>query len=300
MLVNHIPLIVISLLAILFAVFYIYLKKQYRYWEERGIPGPKPDMLFGNMKNVFTLKQTEAERIADIYNEFKNEKYIGIFNLWKPTLLVNDLDLIKQMTEVDFTYFMDRPQFDGHAETDGLFDSLFFMKGNTWKQRRKCFSALFTPRKMKEYIVDFQKSLKVLQGQLEHHVEANEDIDLTKIFDSHSVRFITAALYGMDISADDQATNSFIEMANVFSYPTAGIAIKFMLYFISPDIHRFLRIRTFPTKVYEFYADLIKILMKSRETKNDERKDLITVLKKLKEEGANEFGSEYIKLKIQI
>lgn len=108
--------------------FYIYLRKKYKYFHELGVPGPKPVMLFGNMKSNFTLEETDSELVDKISRMYPNDKYIGIYNLWKPTLITKDIELVKNIFEKDFWYFSNHPDVSSQEGSDGVMSSLFFQK----------------------------------------------------------------------------------------------------------------------------------------------------------------------------
>lgn len=44
-----------------------FLNLNYKYWQKRGVPGPKPRFFFGNMSESFLVKKSPAEVYADIY-----------------------------------------------------------------------------------------------------------------------------------------------------------------------------------------------------------------------------------------
>lgn len=48
-------------------VLYVYLRRNFNYWKERGIPYEKPIFLFGNFFDVFSGKKVLGELLSDIY-----------------------------------------------------------------------------------------------------------------------------------------------------------------------------------------------------------------------------------------
>ena len=47
-----------------------------------------------------------------IYEQFKSEKVVGLFNFSQPYLVIQDVDLVKQVMVKDFEYFSDRRPID--------------------------------------------------------------------------------------------------------------------------------------------------------------------------------------------
>jgi cytochrome P450 len=103
------------------------------------------------------LKATIGEQLQRIYNEHSDKPYVGIFSFDRPSLLVRDLELVKNILVKDFQNFMDRI-----TSADDKFDPLFgknlgLLKGQLWRHIRTNLSPVFSSRKMKMmfYLVDF-------------------------------------------------------------------------------------------------------------------------------------------------
>lgn len=61
-------LIMLVFLLLMFLVsFYKILTKKYRYWRERGVPGPAPTLILGNLGPNLIRKKTVSEMYTDIY-----------------------------------------------------------------------------------------------------------------------------------------------------------------------------------------------------------------------------------------
>lgn len=91
-------------------LLYYYLTNTYDFWKNRGVNGPKPSLLFGNMKSVLLGQQSNADFSKELYDEFKSEPVIGLYARKKPFLMVKDLDLIKDILIKDFSVFANRGQ----------------------------------------------------------------------------------------------------------------------------------------------------------------------------------------------
>lgn len=89
-------------------VVYYYLISNYDFWKSRGVRSPKPILGFGNFKDVMFNKIFIGDYLRNIYNEYKDESMIGIFDRKTPILLVKDPDLIKDILIKDFSTFVDR------------------------------------------------------------------------------------------------------------------------------------------------------------------------------------------------
>jgi hypothetical protein len=103
------------------------------------------------------LKTTIGEQLQRIYNEQSDKAYVGIFSFNKPTLLIRDLDLVKNILVKDFHNFTNRV-FAVEEKHDALLvNSLAAVRGQLlWRHLRTNLTPVFTSRKMKMmfYLVD--------------------------------------------------------------------------------------------------------------------------------------------------
>jgi cytochrome P450 len=81
---------------------------------------------------------------------------VGIFSFDKPSLLIRDVELVKNILVKDFQTFMDRT-----LSFEDKFDPIFgknlgVLKGQLWRHLRTNLTPVFTSRKMKMmfYLVD--------------------------------------------------------------------------------------------------------------------------------------------------
>jgi len=135
---------------------YFHFTRNFNFWQKLGIPYVKPTPFVGNLKDCVLLKTTIGVQLQRIYNEHSDKPYVGIFSFDKPSLLIRDLDLVKNILTKDFQNFMDRI-----LTTEARFDPLFgnilpVLKGSLWRLLRTSLTPVFTSRKIKMmfYLVD--------------------------------------------------------------------------------------------------------------------------------------------------
>jgi cytochrome P450 family 6 len=81
---------------------------------------------------------------------------VGIFSFDKPSLLIRDLELVKNILVKDFHTFMDRT-LSAEEKLDPLFaNNLSVLNGQLWRYLRTNLTPVFTSAKMKKmfYLVD--------------------------------------------------------------------------------------------------------------------------------------------------
>src|SRR5215469_6222516 len=87
----------ITVATAIFTGLYFYVTRNFKFWQKLGVPYVKPTPFVGNLKECVLLKTTIGEQLQRIYNEHSDKPYVGIFSFDKPSLLIRDLELVKNM-----------------------------------------------------------------------------------------------------------------------------------------------------------------------------------------------------------
>lgn len=163
--------IILTLFVVVISLVTLWIKKKFSYWRDRDFPHVEGKFPFGSMAGVGFSKHF-SEVSKEIYEKFKGKtKAVGIFFSVAPTLLLLDLDLIKNVLVKDFNNFADRGIYL-NAESDPLSAHLFAMEGEgeNWIflkflgiLRLKKFQGLKVPRGQKHPQISPQnlKSFKI-------------------------------------------------------------------------------------------------------------------------------------------
>jgi cytochrome P450 len=153
---QSITLYLISVITVIFIGIYFYVTRNFKFWQKLGIPYVKPTPFVGSLKECVLVKTTIGEQLQRIYNEHRDKPYVGIFSFVKPSLLIRDVELVKNILVKDFQTFMDRV-----VSFEDKFDPLFskmmgVITGERWRNLRTNLTPLFTSSKMKMmfYLVD--------------------------------------------------------------------------------------------------------------------------------------------------
>ena len=140
---------VLGVLVFLICLGYLYFTRNFNFWKKHGFPFLKPIPFVGNLGQVFIQKIDVASYLKNLYLEHKGKPYLGIFAFDKPGLLINDLDLLRNVLVKDFQNFTDRT-VSVSEDVDPMFArTLFSLKGREWRHVRLHLTATFTSGKMK-------------------------------------------------------------------------------------------------------------------------------------------------------
>lgn len=109
-----------------------YVRHRQGYWARKGVPGPPPWFLFGNIVDLFRagpkMEMTWLQRYGKVYGN-----YIGL----APVLTIAEPTLIKQVLISDFHYFINRREMRFDHEIWNK--NLFLSENDAWKKVMKVF-----------------------------------------------------------------------------------------------------------------------------------------------------------------
>jgi len=146
----------IPFIAAIFIGLYFHFTRNFNFWHKLGVPYVNPTPFVGNLKECVLLKTTIGEQLQRIYNEHSDKPYVGIFSFDKPSLLIRDVKLVKNILVRDFQIFMDHI-LSVEKKLDPLFGNILpAVTGQLWLHLRTNLTSVLTSRKMKMmfYLVD--------------------------------------------------------------------------------------------------------------------------------------------------
>jgi cytochrome P450 family 6 len=162
--------VALSLATFLIAVFtgmYLYFTRNFNFWKKRGIPYLKPTPFLGNIKELVFQKVGIGHHLQKIYDENKDVPYVGFFSFDQPSLLIRDLDLVKNILVKDSQHFMDRVITFNEVLDPFFGKTMFTLKGQRWRHVRVNLTPVFTSGKMKKMFYLVEKCAKELADYLD-------------------------------------------------------------------------------------------------------------------------------------
>lgn len=282
-------LALISILLILLGTAYLYVKKQYSYWKDLGVPGPVPKFPMG----TFNKKGSPVMNMMAHYFKYKGKApFIGLINITSPAILVIDPAFVTNILVRDFQFFSARGIYN-NARDDPLSAHLFSMDGPKWKTLRAKLSPTFTSGKMKfmfETIVDVSKQFKnVLSEMITTKPEGVEMKDMLARF---TTDVIGTCAFGVECNSLTDSKAKFREMGlKFFTEPRHSIAGRVLMTSM-PEVARFFRLKVMPDDVAEFFlsavVDTVQYRIKNKVRRNDFMDLLIKMYDENKTEGEGE------------
>lgn len=98
----------LTFFGIIFGLWYIYYRLvTAKYWKKKNITHLEPVFLLGSSWKSGIFTEFRADLI-EWYNQYKEKKLLGMHFFTMPSLLINDVNIVKNVLVRDFHHFHDR------------------------------------------------------------------------------------------------------------------------------------------------------------------------------------------------
>ena len=234
----------------------------YSYWIRQGVPGrayPQLQWLFKPFDQF----------LIDL--KYKNHKVSGGFIFYKKLLLVNDAQIVHDMSVKEMHKFPIR--FDTHLGTNSLAKSLFFLEANRdWKRIRTIVSPSFTSGKLKAMSEPISEIADQLINNLRSHAKSGEPFDIKLYFDGFTMDVIARCAYGIELDSVSQPDHPIIH--NAKSILNTNVDFRQALCVFFPTIAKLLNLNFFDSKAVNYFDSLTKTIIEKRKT-SDKSKNFL-------------------------
>ncbi|XP_032676676.1 probable cytochrome P450 6a13 isoform X2 [Odontomachus brunneus] len=289
----------VSLILGAIIILYLYLTKNLKYWQKRGVPclnGALPGI--GNMWNFISMRETFSEWCRITYNNNKDYSMVGFYNLMKPTLLICEPELVKTILQTNFTNF----HINGltvHPELDPLLsNNPFFTYGDKWMLGRKRLTYAFSGMRLKIIFKSVKQVCEELDNYLDKKLSKVEkvEIELKDLFAKYTAQVVANAGFGVNgLCFDDKKQkDSFDAIGKSFFEPSLMNNIISNIVFLIPWLGKVLRLRFLPKKVDHFFRTMIKDIMEQRRTSETRRNDFLQLMVELEHMENDKFDIEVL------
>ncbi|XP_076374791.1 putative cytochrome P450 6a14 [Megalopta genalis] len=266
---------------VLLLALYYYFTSPYNHWKKLGIAGPRPSLLFGNLRSQALAQTSMSDTIKKMYDKYKNEPVFGIYGGRSPILVVNDLDLVKDVLIADFSLFAARG-LPLYRKVDRLQEHLFHLEPEIWRPLRARLSPVFTSGKLKEMFPMMLQCGEHLEKYLDTVTEKGGPVDCREIAAKFTTDVIGTCAFGIDMNAIVDEDSEFRQMGREMFAPSLKHVIRDTTKLFFPAIYVRLGHLVQPTKVTDFFTKVVMDTMSYREKNNVVRPDFINMLLELK------------------
>lgn len=198
-LMNFLVLVVVP--GVLFWVFQ--RRHAHGVFRRHGIPGPSPELLWGNWNQLKKDRLQVMQQWIDRYG-----KVFGFFMAEKPCMVVTDLDLVRQIFVKKGHTFIDRPQVA--LEVEPYISSLAFLRGEEWKKVRTVLNATITASKVNRCSRIVSRCAEELLRVLKRHHERDELVDIMDMAEGYSLDVITKCALAWKVNCQQKSDDTLL------------------------------------------------------------------------------------------
>lgn len=202
--------LLVAISVFLASAVFIWRKKHFSYFKKLGIPGPQPNLIWGNL-----LEYHSAEHYKVIGRWM--EKYgnvFGFFNGDVPMVVLNDLAFIEHVYVRNFANFTDRGLI---MMTDQMHPvlgkSMIHARGVQWKNIRSCVASAFSSAKLKQMLARFEKDADIFVKSLDAHAGTGEEVHMLRKYEELSMDYVARGSFGLDERFQGKPDHPFIAVA---------------------------------------------------------------------------------------
>ncbi|KAK5646914.1 hypothetical protein RI129_005378 [Pyrocoelia pectoralis] len=268
----------IVILSVICTSLVCYCKIKHKYWQERDVPFVQPTLLFGSLLTFIFDNDNLRTYLKNTFKIFHGP-YYGFFVFTKPFLVIQDLEIIRNITITNFSNFPNK-LFLGDEKCDQIFGrSIFTKRDDEWRSLRLKLSGIFTNSKLKNMVNFIQRSGENLERYLETILD--KDVEVTNVVSKYSLSLISSSIFGIDIDYFDTEVSNFQYYSQrTVSKGVIGVIKNISYVFVHPLVKTFKYSFLDPTGV-KYLAKVFLDVLKNREVGN-KRNDFIDVLLSLK------------------
>ncbi|XP_025095312.1 putative cytochrome P450 CYP13A4 [Pomacea canaliculata] len=211
--------------------------RQMCIFKEMGIPGPKPNLLLGNL---LTFRK---KLISQAYKEWAEQygETFGYFEGPTPVLVTSNADLLNQVFIKQFNNFHARKLWPVQADPDQDEEiHLFFARGQRWKRLRSAVNAGFTAAKLRKMQNQMSLCADKLLEVVDRTIEEKEDcrVDFSKLFRQLTFDIIGRSALGIDSDALRDPQCGFIKHCEDVIEDTTKQPVLYTLGFLFPSLSK--------------------------------------------------------------
>lgn len=267
--------------AVLFLACYYYFTSTFNFWHSRGIPGPEPVPLYGNLRDIMFGKMSVGSFVKQEYDKYSDQPMFGIFASRTPILVVNDPDLIKEILIKNFSSFANRG-IRIFEKVEPLSPNLVNLEAARWRPLRAKQTTMFTFAKLKEMFHLMLECADHLEKTLGKMTESDDVVECCEATARFTTDVIGACVFGIDMKALEDEDSQFRKVGRKFIHADKWRAFKLRFKQIFPSLYSFLGPLMYDHEINDFFIGSMIETMESRKKNHIKRGDFVDLLIDLK------------------
>ncbi|GBN36411.1 Cytochrome P450 3A11 [Araneus ventricosus] len=211
--------IYVALVCVAVVLWLAWRWKKLSLWQNLGIPGPKPNLIFGNLLELYEKGPLKC------HEEWvkKYGRVLGYFYGMKPILLVTDPYLLKNIFIKDFNKFINRQAFNPlhqYIPKDERSQTVLILQGQAWKDMRGVLTQAFTTARMKQMSGSMKSSIETMLEILQEKAQKGIVFDILNVYQRLTMDIIIKTAFGIQTDVQTNTKSSLLRAIKlIFNTP---------------------------------------------------------------------------------
>uniref|UniRef100_A0AB39A350 Cytochrome P450 3A8 n=1 Tax=Hyalomma asiaticum TaxID=266040 RepID=A0AB39A350_HYAAI len=251
-------------------LLYLYASRHRNYWKKQNIPQEDFSLIIGPTTRIFfqPFHTIDTER----YQKFG--RVFGIYEGGKPTLLVGEPELVKQVLVKDFPLLCNRRQLQFF---DPILDNMMSITPvERWRKIRPSASPAFTTGKLRRMNELIQACAEITTEHLKNAAQQRKDIDVKQFYGHYALDVIARCAFGTKLDSHTDATNEFVTKARkAFS---GGVTLPLLMLFLFPGLMKALKVKAFNAEIFQYFKEVSVNIIQKRKEKHCRQEDFLQLM----------------------
>ncbi|XP_071055295.1 cytochrome P450 9e2-like isoform X2 [Onthophagus taurus] len=284
-------MVFLLIVILIITILYFKISNSHRYWLQRGVNQNDPTFLFGDTTKAFFRYESTYSTLQRLYNSFPDERYIGIYEMTKPILLIRDPELIHQIYFEAFDYFADRRDAMPEADDTVWTKNLAALTGEEWSKTKRFLSSCFNTKNLEETFTLIAECAELYVDHLKKRRPMKLELKDTFIRFSNDV--IASIAFGVSqMDSINFRDNEFYQMSKSLSTFTFKQNLVGLAYCICPSLCKKLGLSVLNTETINYFKDVLDENLAERRALNEggrrRRQDILSFLEEEQRQSRDE------------
>ncbi len=271
-------------------LFYTLVLRYWNYFSDRNVVFHRGFPVVGTILSdyqVLTGKKSIPESAQDLYNKHSERKLVGMYEVGgKPSYLVRDVELIRDITIKDFEHFFNH-NFKMDEKIDPLIGRMLFsLSGQPWRDMRSTMSPLFTGSKMRFMLSFMNQCVQDFNSYIRSDIQSKSSInsleyDMGSLMMRLANDIIGSTAFGIQINSLTDPENEFYKAGKQIAHSIMGVKALVQIGF--PRLAKWLKLKMINDQQDVFFRNVIQNTLEQRRKNKVVRNDMLHLLVLAKE-----------------
>lgn len=274
-------IVLIVVFASILFILWKFTTKTNRYFEKHQIPYVPALPIIGSVWKTLIQQLPYTEWMLEYTHEFQKYGVFGLSNFGTMTFMIQDPELIKQISVKEFDNFINHPSITITEHDELLLNALTTLRDQKWKDMRATLSPAFTGSKMRMMFDLIQECAEDFVSYVKENLDDKcIELNTKQVFSKVTLNVISTAAFGIKVdSLRDPENNVYKQATNAVDIQSFLGQIKMIILQMSPALANKLGFSLTRKEFTQFFKKMISDTVEQRRKMKIFRPDVVQVMK---------------------